>query len=115
LLRLLDVDEVKNLTKGIDSTQRVEVLINVGDHLESFPIKLMFFNEQIQNWGLAVICDDFSPPNACGGVSIHFDDCFGFIGPIRCSTEMGVDDFFGLGPRIFVCNWLDAPHWKVYP
>ena len=83
-------------------------MVTQGDHLESFPIKPMFFNEQIQNWGLAVICNDFFPPNACGGISICCDECFGFTRPIRRSTEMGVDDFLGLGPRIFVCYWLDA-------
>ena len=108
MFRLLDVDEVKNVTKGINRVQRVEVLINVVDHLESFPIKLMLFDEQIQNWGLAVICDDFFPPNASGGVSLCCDERFGFTGPIRHATETGVDDFLGLIPRILVCNRLDA-------
>jgi hypothetical protein len=45
LIDLLDVDEVEYISKGINGARRVEVLIDVGDHLKTLSIESMLFDK----------------------------------------------------------------------
>ena len=45
LIRLLDVDEIKYVPKGIDCPGRVEMLVDVGNHFKTVPIEATLLNE----------------------------------------------------------------------
>ena len=47
LVCLPDVDEVEYVGQGINCPRWVEMLINIGDHLETFTIKATFFHKEI--------------------------------------------------------------------
>ena len=44
LIGLHDVDKVEDISKRVNGTRRIKVLINVHDHLESLFVKAMFLD-----------------------------------------------------------------------
>ncbi len=68
---LLDVNDVKNIKKGIDSTQRVKVLVDVLYHFETLSIKPRLFNKLNAHWRLEIEIEKFFPLGAGNQIVWH--------------------------------------------
>ena len=67
---MFDVNEIEDIAERVDGTRRVDVLIDMSDHLEAFAVKVVFFNEEIRYRRLAIIGNNFLPPDARGSIEL---------------------------------------------
>jgi hypothetical protein len=105
---LPNVDEIKNISEGVNGARWVEVMINMGDHFKAFAIETMFFDEEVGDRGLAIVGNNFLPPDTCSSVESRRDEGCGFSRPERRATQASIDDFLGVGPRLLVRDVLDT-------
>jgi hypothetical protein len=103
---LPDVDEVKDVPKGVDCTLWVEIGLNVGNHLEPLTIKLGFLNKEISHRGFEMVHQDLLLPSTCWGVLCHLVKLLGRPRPVWRTMEACVDDFLCLRPVVLIHNIL---------
>jgi hypothetical protein len=74
---LLDVDEIKNTTKRINSTQRMKVLVDILYHFEPLSIKPGLFDKQITHRRLKIEVKKFFLPGADNHIVWHCNEGLG--------------------------------------
>ncbi len=106
---LLDVDEVKNLTKRINITLRVKVLVNVLYHFEPLSLKPGLFNKRIAHWKLEIEVKKFFPLGAGNRIVWLCNEGLGsWAWPEWSAMYVGVNDCFSLDSQILVPDILQS-------
>ena len=79
------------------------------DHFEPLSIELGLFDEQVGERGLDVIIDDLLPPGIGNNVTRQGVKELGIrAGSVRIATEMGVNYFLCLSPRVLIGDVLET-------